>query len=45
MEIKKKDDIVKELTDSVTSLQTKIKALNLDKSDLVYKNAELEAFG
>lgn len=45
MEIKKKEDIVKDLTDSVASLQTKVKSLNLDKSDLVYKNAELEAFG
>jgi len=44
-ENKKKDELVKELSESVAALQTKIKSLNLDKSDLVYKNAELEAFG
>lgn len=44
-EVRKKDSLIEDLRDSVTSLQAKVKTLNLDKSDLVFKNAELEAFG
>lgn len=40
-----KDWMISELKESVNNLQLKIKSLMNDKSDLTYKNAELEAFG
>jgi chromosome segregation ATPase len=44
-ELKNNKSTISDLQDSVKSLQEKIKSLNMDKSDLTYKNAELEAFG
>jgi len=44
-ELKNNKTTISDLQDSVKSLQEKIKSLNMDKSDLTYKNAELEAFG